>query len=98
MRKLLNLNDLLLTADRRLFQKVCLFDHCIHRLLPDVRANLADIRSFYLVHAPLLLGMTLSTVACLILYEVLFSVVVVSVYYVLFICYFDFFTYADVMC
>ena len=42
--KLLDLNDLLLTADRKLFQKVCLFDHCIHRLLPDVRANVGHLR------------------------------------------------------
>ena len=40
--------------------------------LMSVILNLADIRSSYLVHAPLLLGITLSTVACLILYEVLF--------------------------
>ena len=42
--KQFDLSDLLVTADRKLFQKVCLLDHCIPRLLPDVKTNVSHLR------------------------------------------------------
>ena len=71
---------------------------CLILELMSVILDLADIRSSYLVHAPLLLGMTLSTVACLILYEVLFFCCccfsLLCAFHSLLWCFF--FTYADV--
>ena len=44
LNKQFDLNDLHITADRRLFQKVCLFDHYIYRLLPGVKTNVSHPR------------------------------------------------------